>query len=127
MKRSKKILLLVGAILALTHWEGLAWNHSGHMIVAELAWRNLDSTERETISKLLREHPHYALLLATNVPARVDTNEWAFLKASFWPDMVRPSRAGGREKPASITQYHRSQWHYINIPYVLPALSLIHI
>lgn len=96
-----------------------AWNHTGHMISAELAWRNLSTSKRKAISNLLKQHPHYALLLATNVPPGVDANEWAFLNAAVWPDMVRP----GREKPTEITKYHRSPWHYINIPYVAPSAA----
>ncbi len=117
MKRLSAILLLI----TLTVSPALGWNHTGHMIVSELTWRELSPSKREAISNLLKQHPHYALLLATNVPPGVDTNEWVFLRASLWPDMVRPSRSGGQEKPADITKYHRSQWHYINIPYVLPA------
>src|SRR5262245_56580808 len=117
MKPLSAILLFV----TLTIVPAMAWNHSGHMIVSELAWRELSTSKKKAISNLLKQHPHYALLLATNVPPGVDTNEWVFLRASVWPDMVRPSRSGGREKPADVTKYHRSQWHYINIPYVLPA------
>jgi S1/P1 Nuclease len=95
------------------------WNHTGHMINAELAWRNLSASKRKAISNLLKQHPHYALLLATNVPPGVDTNEWAFLNAAVWPDMVRP----GRDKSVEITKYHRSPWHYINIPYVAPSAA----
>lgn len=116
-----KLLSATLLLAALTAVPARAWNHSGHMIVSELAWRELSAPKRKAISNLLKQHPHYNLLLATNVPPGVDTNEWVFLRASVWPDMVRPSRSPGREKPDDITKYHRSQWHYINIPYVLPA------
>ena len=99
--------------------QSFAWNHTGHMISAELAWRNLSASKRKAISQLLEQHPHYSLLLATNVPPNVDTNEWAFLNAAVWPDMVRP----GRDKPAAITKYHHSPWHYINLPYVAPSAA----
>jgi hypothetical protein len=115
----KSILLTL--ILVSTVFKTFGWNHTGHMIVAELAWRDLSPAKRKAISIALREHPHYALLLATNVPPNVDTNEWAFLHAAVWPDMIRPSRSGGHAKPIEITKYHRSAWHYINIPYIWPA------
>jgi hypothetical protein len=108
-------------VAILTSFPAAAWNHTGHKVVAELAWRNMSSGERKAASELLKQHPHYALLLATNVPAGIDTNEWAFLNAAVWPDMVRPARRGDPEKPESITKYHRSPWHYINIPWVLPS------
>lgn len=100
-----------------------AWNHTGHKVVAELAWRDLSDSKRKAISELLRQHPHYALLLANKVPAGVDTNEWVFLNAAVWPDMVRPARGNAPEKSSDVTKYHHSQWHYINIPFVVPAAA----
>jgi len=97
-----------------------AWNHTGHRIVAEIAWRDLSSTKRAAITRLLSEHPHYGLLLATNVPADCPTSEWVFLNSAVWPDMVRPARGNAQEKPTDLTKYHRSAWHYVNLPYVSP-------
>ena len=96
------------------------WNNTGHMTVAELAWRDLSTSKRTPISNLLKQHPNYTLLLATNVPKNVDTNEWAFLKAATWPDMVRPPRPGSPPKPPGVTSYHRGPWHFVNYPIILP-------
>ena len=117
--RMIRIWLVV--LVSLNGFVARAWNHTGHKVVAELAWRELSASKRQAISDLLKKHPHYALLLAANVGPGVDTNEWAFLNASVWPDMVRPARGNAAEKSSEITKYHHSQWHYINIPYVLPA------
>jgi hypothetical protein len=116
----KRILFIVVAA-AQWVWPAWAWNHTGHKVVAELAWRNLSPGKRKAASELLKQHPHYALLLATNVPAGMEVNEWAFLNGAVWPDMVRPARGENQEKPSEITKYHRSPWHYINIPFVPPA------
>lgn len=99
----------------------IAWNDTGHETVAEIAWQNLSQSRRDKISTLLLQHPHYRLLLATNVPSHVDTNEWVFLKAATWPDMVRPTRGTNHAKPAFITAYHHADWHYTNAPYIAPA------
>ena len=112
------VLLLFFVLLTQTTH---AWNDTGHMTVAELAWRNLSASKRTAISNLLKQHPHYSLLLATNVPAGVDTNEWVFLKAATWPDMVRPNFGAPHPKPPEIIKYHHDKWHYINLPYVWPA------
>jgi len=98
-----------------------AWDGTGHMTVAELGWRALPPAQRTAVSKLLRAHPHYALLLEAGLPAGVDHDEWVFLRAATWPDLVRPAQPGQPPKPASITQYHRPEWHFINLPFVLPA------
>src|SRR5438445_6872002 len=70
-----RILILLLALLSLS--PAFAWNHTGHKVVAELTWRNLSSGKRKAAGELLKQHPHYALLLATNVPAGADINEWA--------------------------------------------------
>ena len=98
-----------------------AWNGTGHMVVAELAWRKLSSGERKAVSELLRQHPHYAELLNIDIPKNADPDEWIFLRAATWPDMVRPARPGSPPKPQHITAYHRPDWHYINIPFVAVA------
>src|SRR5688572_21466169 len=112
----KRTLLLLSLSLSFLPLPAAAWNDSGHMIVSELAWRRLSSTERNKISTLLQQHPHYAELLNTNIPANVDAKEWIFLKASTWSDMVRP----GTNKPPHIVAHHRGEWHYINLPFVAP-------
>lgn len=99
-----------------------AWNDTGHMTIGELAWRKLSTSERNAASALLRQHPHYAQLLAANLPPKAtDTNEWIFLRATTWPDMVRPSRDPAHPKPGFITDFHHADWHYTNGPYVAPA------
>jgi hypothetical protein len=56
------------------------------MTVAELAWRKLAKSERKAITTLLRQHPHFWQLLATNMPATAaDTNERIFLRAAIGP------------------------------------------
>src|SRR5262245_33359280 len=101
-----RILTILLTALGLT--PAFAWNHTGHKVVAELTWRALSPANRKALGELLKQHPHYALLLATNVPTGRDTSEWAFLNAAVWPDMVRP----GPDKPTEITKYHRAPWHY---------------
>ena len=116
-----KAAFLLSLFVCLSALNAFAWNNTGHETVAELAWRNLSASRRNAISALLKQHPHYALLLATNVPKNVDTNEWVFLKAATWPDMVRPAMPGRPAKPVSITMYHHGEWHFINYPYLWPA------
>src|SRR5688572_25357309 len=94
-----------------------AWNDAGHRVVAELAWRKLSRNERKAASDLLQQHPHYEVFLASNVPKEVDTNEWVFLTAAVWPDMVKPSRAGLPPKDVSITKYDLYP-HAIGYPFV---------
>jgi hypothetical protein len=107
------------AVLLLTFlaFSTQAWNAAGHRTVAELVWRQMRPAEREAASALLRQHPHYHRLLAVDVPARLNTNEWVFLNAAVWPDWVRPARPGQPPKPESVTKYNTYP-HGIELPFV---------
>lgn len=120
-----RIVGLMVAVLAVTvvPRAALAWNETGHMTVAEIAWLQLDQRQRREVGELLKHHPHYEKMLTAGVPEGVDVNEWAFLRAAFWPDLVRPSRPGAEGelyKGPEVTRYHRGDWHYIDKPWVRP-------
>jgi hypothetical protein len=95
-----------------------AWNDTGHMTVALIAYRRLSDAQKHQVGEILKRHPHYQSYLLDGKPAGVDDGEWAFLKAATWPDFVRPGKPGSR--PESITKYHHGPWHYIDIPFVDP-------
>jgi hypothetical protein len=117
---SSLLLILLGAMPA---W---AWHNAGHMTIARIAYLEMSEKQKAQIARVLKAHPHYSRFLAAERPPEVAENEWAFLRASVWPDWVRPDwprfmkekeRPDGEEV---ADKYHRSTWHYINIPIVLP-------
>src|SRR5678815_971930 len=120
MRKTLVIGLLV-LFLGLCPQVSLAWNATGHMLVALIAYRRLDEAQRKQVDELLTHHPHYATLLTEKKPPEVSTQEWAFLRAAVWPDDVRPAYAGKPQKPPSITKYHQATWHYVTIYYVPPG------
>src|SRR3954451_16700985 len=97
-----------------------AWNDAGHETIALIAYNRLSSGEKERVDKLLRAHPHYDLLLATDKPANADGREWAFIRAATWPDKVRPG-IGPHQRAAEISKYDHPSWHYLDLPYIWPA------
>lgn len=99
-----------------------AWNNVGHRAIAELVWRQMNPEQRRAATDLLKQHPHYKQLLADKVPADVGTDEWVFLTAAVWPDLVRPAKAGQPHKPRSITKYDVYP-HAIGYPFVRPSES----
>ncbi len=92
-----------------------AWNHTGHMAVAKLAYRHLTRKARADAQALLQAHPHYQRYLAADRPAEIPEQEWVFLRAATWPDWVRGSR---QHHDHDLHPYHHATWHYINKPYV---------
>ncbi|MGZ4974059.1 MAG: S1/P1 nuclease [Limisphaerales bacterium] len=102
--------------MVFTHSAG-AWNAVGHRIIAEMVWQKMSAAQRRDATQLLRQHPHYKQLLTSDVPRGVNKDEWAFLTAAVWPDMVRPKRSGGVE---SISKYDLYP-HAIGYPFMRPA------
>jgi hypothetical protein len=117
MRRFVILAVLIGLIFVPR--SAFAWNETGHMTVALIAYRRLDDAQKRQIAEILRAHPHYKLYLTANVPADVNEDEWAFLRASTWPDFIRPASSTDRTyKDPSITRFHHGDWHYVTIPVV---------
>jgi hypothetical protein len=113
-------------LAAVPFGRAYAWNAVGHMTVAKLAYDQMDKDLKSRVDKLLRQHPHYGEYLANNAPAGVDLGEWAFLRASTWPDWIRPNvnkKKGETEDPrgARVVKYHRGNDHFVNVPIIHPG------
>jgi hypothetical protein len=108
-----RIALALAATLAASA-PLLAWNGTGHMAVARIAWDTMTPAARNRVVALLLKAPSDACLadlLPTNSrPLAVRQREFV-LRASTWPDIVRSMEHNAR--PCS--RYHRSEWHYINL------------
>ena len=117
MARRITVALLL-ACVCMHSSAALAWNDTGHMTVALIAYRRLTDRQKKQIAEILKGHPHYQSFLLAGKPADVDDGQWAFLKAATWADFVRPGKSGS--KPESITKYHHGPWHYIDRPWILP-------
>lgn len=114
--KTRCLRALVGWLLVLTcAGQAAAWNSTGHMAVALLAWRQLDASQRQATCQLLRAHPHYKRYLAEKRPEGVSEDEWAFLRAATWPDWVRETP---EHHERDLKQFHHAEWHYINLPYL---------
>jgi hypothetical protein len=94
-----------------------AWNGVGHRIIAEMVWRGMSKTQRHEATELLKQHPHYKIILIADVPRGVDKDEWAFLTAAVWPDMVRPKRSHNNEAISKYDLYP----HAIGYPFMRPT------
>jgi hypothetical protein len=106
------------SLLALAPTHAAAWNAIGHMAVVKLAYDQMDDALKLKLFKILKQHPHYTKFLAANRPSGVSEMEWVFLRASIWPDWIRPRRPEIRGP--EVTRYHRGPEHYINIPIFKP-------
>ena len=106
------ILLLAVALVAPRH--ALAWNATGHQLVARIAWDNMTPAARRNVVALLQAAPPDACLrnlMPTDArPLEVRQREFLML-ASTWADIVRPRDDAD---PRACTRFHQRDWHFIN-------------
>jgi len=105
---------VVGSLLTtlLVASSASAWNASGHMQVALIAYRKMTPAARTKAVELLRKHPRFAEDFEEKKPDDLTGPEqerkWFFAHAATWADIARKQRA-----------FHRELWHYINEPIFL--------
>ena len=105
----RNTLIAIALLFLTVQPQAWAWNDRGHMLIALLAYRQLNPPQKEHVDRVLTEHPHYQLFLTSQKPSGVSVEEWAFMRAATWPDFVR-----GQDHRAN---FHRARWHYINLPF----------
>ncbi|MGH9614409.1 MAG: S1/P1 nuclease, partial [Bryobacteraceae bacterium] len=112
-----------------------AWNATGHMTVAYIAYESLDARTRKQVDALLKAHPDYSRWVA-GIPQEPAFDELrgvtAFLHAATWPDQLRDDprfqngpavgtnpTSGGNSLGIPDTYRHQN-WHYIDRPLIGP-------
>ncbi len=96
-----------------------AWHRAGHNMTAEIAFELLSDEQQQHAAAILNAHPRFKEDFAAGMPEEIangserEKNLWMFKRASIWPDIVR------NVSKAVRTRYHRSSWHYINLPVYL--------
>src|SRR5262249_49100700 len=93
-------ILVIAACLGLLGKPALGWNPSGHMIVAMIAWDQMDEATRAKAIAILKEHPrfqdHFQRAMPKDVVkgSQAEQDAWAFAYAATWPDVVREVKGG---------------------------------
>ncbi len=100
-----KLCLLTALLVILTPIPALAWNYTGHRVIASIAYRQLDDQTKRKIAEVLKKPPASAdfwMRRSTNGPNEVFNLLW---NASVFPD----------DAPAEPwRRYARSLAHYVN-------------
>jgi hypothetical protein len=103
----RRFSLLAALILSLAPRTARAWDETGHMVVARIAWSQLSPRVRERITALLAQAPADAGLAQLRPAGGDSVSEMLFAeRASTWADIIR-----GRD-PEARHAYHRPTWHY---------------
>jgi hypothetical protein len=106
-----------------------AWNNTGHMIAALIAYDRMPPTVRRSLALLVHSHPRFSDDFAPRLPKGLrqadaaQQDRWYLAFASVWPDVARrfDNVRGARARDALIARYNHSTWHYINLPTYLQS------
>ncbi|MFO0789175.1 MAG: S1/P1 nuclease [Pirellulales bacterium] len=115
------IALFIGTLA--TPMASVAWNSPGHMIIALIAYDELDPAARAKAIELLRAHPRFSQHFQGEMPREVsrgdqgEKDQWVFAHAATWPDQVRDAKGGVNHQ--DVTDYNRPWWHFVNEPVFL--------
>ena len=107
IRRPSTVAVLALVLTALAPRPARAWDETGHMVVARIAWSELSPRVRAQVTALLSQAPDDAGLAQLRPAAGDSAGDELFVeRASTWADIIR-----GRE-PESRHAYHRPTWHY---------------
>lgn len=111
----KRTLFLVVALilLLLLPSPAWAWNKSGHMVTAAIAYSELQQNDPQATARvvsILKQHPDFNRSWSSQLgrisDSEIDPDQVLFMLAARWPDDIRGT--SGLDHP---------KWHYINFPY----------
>lgn len=108
--------------------QALAWNATGHRLIAAIAYDRLNPKTRTRVDALIRQHPDYEKLFLRDAPVEPKARaRAAFIAASVWPDQIKgdPRFYDETRSNASPTQLlpgfpdmaRHTTWHYYDTPY----------
>ena len=136
MKRTLKLTLALLLFTVLGATQVSAWSDPGHMAVAYLAYKNLDTTTRTRVDNLIKLNPKYnewVSWLPHGTPANMK-NVMLFMIAATWADQIKsdgehhpdgsdpqgnhppPGPSAGANIGYQDTAMHK-YWHYIDEPF----------
>lgn len=109
----KRFICSVFLALVIFSSQSLAWNGTGHQIVARIAWDNMTETARQNLVKLLLQAPANACLrdlFPTTGDIQQRPREF-FVRVATWPDVIRPKDS---HDTRPCTQFHQRDWHFVD-------------
>ena len=132
MRKLFSVTAILGGLLSTNPVQ--AWNDTGHMIVAYIAYQNLTPTTRARVDELLKMNPMYDTWVKGVIAKQRGLA--AFLSAATWPDCIKNAShcpgysldgtdhgetpPTGPEASQNIGYADKSMhkyWHYVDKPF----------
>ena len=96
-------LILLISIILISPVLLSAWNSTGHMIVAAIAYDQMDTELQYKVRDILEKHPMYNSWMQ-EMPDNFNEGAYLMMKSSLWPDQIRRT-----DDP-----FDHPEWHYVN-------------
>jgi hypothetical protein len=113
--------MIFSLVLTLTLFSSqsvVAWNGTGHKLVARIAWDDMTPTTRKNVIALLMKIPNNACLrerFSKDASRPLEEREREFFTvAATWPDIVRPNDKPNQPDTRPCIKYHRRDWHFVD-------------
>lgn len=133
----KKTARAAFALLLLFAFSGLSygWNESGHMAVAYVTYRNLNSATRARVDKLIQLNPRYQIWLKRIPPGTPSSTRrlMLFMIAATWADEIKgdgqhvadgpengnipPSDGTADDNIGYSDRAMHKYWHFVDLPF----------
>jgi hypothetical protein len=108
--------------------SALAWNSTGHRLIAAIAYDRLTPKTRARVDALIRQHPDYEKIFLHDAPTDPAARaRAAFITAAVWPDQIkgdprfydetRPNASPTPLLPGFLDMARHTTWHYYDTPY----------
>ncbi|MGB0525129.1 MAG: S1/P1 nuclease [Flammeovirgaceae bacterium] len=111
MRRLIAVMLFLGLPFGAS-----AWWAQGHMVVAALAYLELDKSQQEQVTSLLKQHPEYERLWKREYAKyrkKMDLGVFLMMRASVWADEIK-----NRKHP--YNEESHGNWHYVTYKVKFP-------
>ncbi len=140
MRIVRMIAALAMIVASSSAWS---WNDRGHMLVAAVAWNNMEPETRARASELIKLNPHFDIL--SEGTKKSNRDQVAFIRAATWPDLIKqfgkkPQDAGpddyidhgndpkGSPDPNRNIGYEdkflHKYWHFVDLPFSVDGSRL---
>jgi len=133
MKRTRTAAVVAAVALLATPLQ--AWDNFGHMVVAGVAYRQLDATAKARVNALLALNPYFQTKWPSQIPSGTSSADRAmmiFMLAATWADAIKSDShyhndgANGGDSPTGpeatrntgYDDFNRHKyWHFIDLPF----------
>jgi hypothetical protein len=123
MCRARLMMAVLAVLLAIPSPSLQAWDKYGHMVVAYIAYRNLDPQYSAKLAAYVDPLPKYTQLKHTAEDLYADDTVNKLMLAATWPDAIKAFEGHISPVDDSHGAYPKltEPWHFVDFPFPRPG------